>query len=111
MEGMELRSVIERIRAIIRQQETLKTKSRHVHLKKASAYPDVPYPTSTYISPLPGYRQFSSFTFHLQVFISRCIVFLQGDKGNQGRDGMKGEPGTCDTKVGKRVYNSHIIAS
>ena len=38
------------------------------------------------------------------LFISTCVVFSQGDKGNQGRDGKKGEPGTCDIKVCKRIY-------
>ena len=45
------------------------------------------------------------------LFINMCVVFLQGDKGNHGRDGKKGEPGICDIKVRKRVYNSHILAS
>ena len=36
---------------------------------------------------------------------------FQGDKGNQGRDGKKGEPGICDIKVRKQVHNTYNNAS
>ena len=44
-----------------------------------------------------------------ELFIIASVGFSQGEKGNQGSDGKKGEPGICDLKVYKRIYNSHII--
>ena len=44
---------------------------------------------------------FSAFIFQLvaELLILAWIGFSQGEKGNQGSDGNKGEPGICDIKV------------
>ena len=75
---MELRSVIENVCAITCQQETLKNKSRHVLLKKASAYPDKSYPTPTYTSTLPDSRKFSSYTFRLGLIYLLARLLYSG---------------------------------
>lgn len=46
------------------------------------------HPTSQFTSPLI-----------VELFLNEYFLLSQGEKGNQGGDGKKGEPGICDIKV------------
>ena len=82
--------------------ETMETRPGALK-KKGGLTKMCPTPPCLYFSPA------LAFFLHIpacKVFISSCIVFSQGEKGDQGKDCEGG-----DIKVCKRVHNAYIIAS
>ena len=77
-----------------------------VHLKRKEGLQKCAPPHPAYISPPPLLLAFFLHIPACKVFISSCIVFSQGEKGDQGKECEGG-----DIKVCKRVHNAYIIAS
>ena len=100
---MELRLVLERMCVINCQQETLETRSRALQLGEGIPRCALSHRFLYFFPPFTVSCLFAH-SVRAGLLISTCVVYSQGDKGNQGRDGKKGEPGTCDIKVCKRIY-------